>query len=372
MKHTISGNAIKVCQACCILSLLLVNGCSGQSTKNLAPKENGVDRGWFESVAEMKGDPVEEIQLFERSFIDDSFLVNVASYPNLKKLRLAYVNVTDDGLRHLRDLKDLKEIEFHGLAKVTGRGLMWLKGLPNVEKLNLSQMPVTDEGIRNLESWKNLKHVALTSTRVSDSSLGIIGQMENVEVLGVAGTIISDAGFLNIRKHEKLHTLYVPEHFSNQGLENIRAFKGLVNLVLDYSSVDDQGLIHLGSLDRLERISLRQTRIEGWGLKELPKSIRSLDLSDTKVSDEALQSIKKITALRALNLSYTHAGGQSVSYVKDIRTLEELHLSKCKGVTDKEIEYLSGLNNLTILDLSGTSVSNACIKHLSGLADLNS
>jgi Leucine-rich repeat (LRR) protein len=104
------------------------------------------------------------------------------------------------------------------------------------------------------------------------------------------------------------------------------------------------------------------------------KSLQSLDLSSTQVTDEGLKSIKDLPCLQTLILvscdSVTSAG------LKGVKRLLSLNLSRSKdwnspgGVTDANLEGLKDLHSLETLDLTGNRVGDEGLNHLRGLRSL--
>lgn len=68
----------------------------------------------------------------------------------VKKLSLADTQVTDEGLKKIRDLSGLTSLDLAN-TQVTDEGLKELEGLKNLEKLDLTNTQVTDEGVNDLQ-----------------------------------------------------------------------------------------------------------------------------------------------------------------------------------------------------------------------------
>jgi hypothetical protein len=85
-------------------------------------------------------------------------------------LNLARTKVTDDGLKAVEPLTNLRRLHLEN-TKITDAGLAHLKGLTNLEYLNLYGTPVTDAGLANLEGLKNLKALYLWQTKVTPAGV---------------------------------------------------------------------------------------------------------------------------------------------------------------------------------------------------------
>lgn|GEM_PF-7129303 len=63
---------------------------------------------------------------------------------------LGRTEITDTGLKHLREMAKLKAIELVG-NELTGEGLVDLERMTNLKELKLHKTKVTDAGVADLE-----------------------------------------------------------------------------------------------------------------------------------------------------------------------------------------------------------------------------
>ena len=90
-------------------------------------------------------------------------------------LNLARTNVTDDGLKALEPLKNLRRLHLEN-TKVTDAGLAHVKDLTNLEYLNLYATQITDSGLSQLEGLKNLRSLYLWQTKVTPEGVDKLKQ----------------------------------------------------------------------------------------------------------------------------------------------------------------------------------------------------
>jgi hypothetical protein len=102
------------------------------------------------------GDHIEDTQLSELQPVSQQVAV----------LNLARTKVTDDGLKAVQGLKNLRRLHLEN-TKIGDGGLAHLKDLSNLEYLNLYGTQVTDSGLSQLEGLKNLKSLYLWQTKVT-------------------------------------------------------------------------------------------------------------------------------------------------------------------------------------------------------------
>lgn len=103
--------------------------------------------------------------------IDDAQLADLAPVAEqVAALNLARTKVTDDGLKAVEPLKNLRKLHLEN-TKIGDAGLTHLKGLTNLEYLNLYGTQVTDSGLPELEGLKNLKALYLWQTKVTPAGV---------------------------------------------------------------------------------------------------------------------------------------------------------------------------------------------------------
>lgn len=103
--------------------------------------------------------------------VDDAQLAALAPVSTqVASLNLARTKVTDDGLKALEPLKNLRKLHLEN-TKIGDAGLTHLKGLTNLEYLNLYGTQVTDSGLSQLEGLKDLKALYLWQTKVTPAGV---------------------------------------------------------------------------------------------------------------------------------------------------------------------------------------------------------
>jgi hypothetical protein len=114
------------------------------------------DTNLVEVDLNLVGDKVENTQLALLMPLDQQLAV----------LNLARTKVTDDGLKSVEGLTNLRKLHLEN-TKIGDEGLTHLKNLSNLEYLNLYATQVTDSGLKNLEGLKKLKSLYLWQTKVT-------------------------------------------------------------------------------------------------------------------------------------------------------------------------------------------------------------
>jgi hypothetical protein len=114
------------------------------------------DTNLVEVDLNLAGDHVQDSQLELLSPLDQQVAV----------LNLGRTKVTDDGLKAVEGLKNLRKLHLEN-THIGDAGLSHLKSLTTLEYLNLYGTQVTDSGLSELEGLKNLKSLYLWQTKVT-------------------------------------------------------------------------------------------------------------------------------------------------------------------------------------------------------------
>ncbi len=91
--------------------------------------------------------------------------------------------------------------------------------------------------------------------------------------------------------------------------------------------------------------------------------LKTLNLTNTVVSDKGLAYLKGLPALESLYLDATRVTDAGLPGLTKLRGLRELHLSRNK-ITDVGADQLTQLHKLELLNLSNTNVSEESVKRL--------
>lgn len=134
---------------------------------------------------------------------------------------------------------------------------------------------------------------------------------------------------------------------SSKDLVHLKALRDVDELKLSFTKIDDAALANIAHLDKLEILSLLDTKVTGPGLIHLAKlkNLRILYLGKTSISDDGLAQLAGLTSLEMLFLEQTK-------------------------ITDEGLKHLGELKKLNYLDISGTEVTDAAVPHLAKLAGL--
>jgi hypothetical protein len=111
---------------------------------------------------------------------------------NLESVSLGSLkNVGDRTVQALERLPLLNELSL-GRTAVSDTGLSQLN--PHLVSLNLFDDRITDDGVKSLERLLNLKTLNLTGTHVSDRGLSSIARLPKLETIFLGRTNVTESG----------------------------------------------------------------------------------------------------------------------------------------------------------------------------------
>jgi internalin A len=276
----------------------------------------------------------------EKSAISDAAYPHFAQLKNLRRLRAPFTNTSDAGLKALADATQLELLDFRDC---TG---------------------VSDEGILALEKLTKLRSFKVWGPRITDRCLPAVGGWTNLVSLGFQDTHVGGTEALSALT--KLQDLDVfRSHFNDTGLQAIAGASGIKTLKLRDCRVTPAGLKTLGGFANLERLDLSESKADDSTLaaiSALPKLV-DLDLWASRVSDDGLQNLVKLPLKNLVLDDIYDVTDFGMVHVGQIKSLETLSLVKT-GVTDEGLRDLEGLENLRVLQLDNTTVSKKAVEAL--------
>lgn len=135
---------------------------------------------------------LEELYL-RGTLVDNESCTLIASFPKLRKLRLARTQVSDVGLESLSVIKTLEDLDLSEISVITNAGMDHLAKLTSLKKLNLWRVQVSDEGILKLATLTRLESLNLDNSPMSNGGLPVLKNMNSLVFLHLGSTQLTDA-----------------------------------------------------------------------------------------------------------------------------------------------------------------------------------
>ena len=133
--------------------------------------------------------------------------------------------------------------------------------------------------------------------RDPESIFGQIEQLNDVVIIGLDSSHITDAGLSHLSRMNQLEILSISrcKNISSFGMVHLKGLTRLKELSLWRTDVDDAGLPHLRNLVNLDHLDLAETRITDNGLKELIHftKLKELDITSTNVTRAGVRRLSR-------------------------------------------------------------------------------
>lgn len=113
-----------------------------------------------QGVLALKGMKLTRLKLRDLPMVDDYGLEALDDLPELKRLELHELSVSDTGLEHLEALKSLEVLDIWFISQMTDATVDVIAKLPNLKELSIKETGVTDAAIDKLLAMPSLKSLA--------------------------------------------------------------------------------------------------------------------------------------------------------------------------------------------------------------------
>jgi Leucine-rich repeat (LRR) protein len=172
-----------------------------------------------------------------------------------------------------------------------------MKSLSHITGLHLNGSKVTDAGLAPLEGLDNIGHINLEGTAVTDAGIAHLRNMTHLQMLIVTNSKVTDVGVASLKKslpHLHVTNLSRAEANSEQAITDAGGIR--------YSDADG----------RLTEIRFAQRKLDDAALQRLRKelevwksTLRSIDLTNSAITDAGLEALTGLTGLQKLTLTGT-------------------------------------------------------------------
>lgn len=263
-------------------------------------------------------------------------------------------------------------------------------------RINLTKSKIKNEDLRHLIFYPGFDALVLDQTNVSDEGLMFIGEMSNLESVGLFDALVSDTGLKSLLRLSKLEQLNIAcnpgclpsglrpapaakvrrNQITDRGLGYLTELSSLCSLNLKATRVTDDGLLkYIPQLSKLQDLSLAYLDISDRSLLALESLawLESINLRHTAITNDAIVNLVngKAHSLRQLNLSNTAINDVALAECLPGSQLKKLLLIDT-GITDNACKECADCAWLADLRLDLTDITDDGVRHLANCAHLQS
>jgi hypothetical protein len=283
----------------------------------------------------------------------------------LRRVRAITAYRIDDaaGIAHIGEFQEVKELTLWGTVPLSESSIDALTSLTRVEQLMLGHANFTDEHlVRWFSRRPPLKGLSLVRSAISQRGLYELSRLATLEAVILTGTTLTDADFRDLKSLPNLHTFCISE-----GALGARAGDWVAGGMprLRYLSID-QTLVsadfwrRLAECTELEAVLVEDCSLTSEALRFVSQApnIVELRLDRSHIDADGLEHIGLMPKLRRLScercIGLTDSG---VSHLGSLAALEDLDLDECSGLTDACVPALDGIPNLKSLSLPPEAIT---------------
>jgi len=296
----------------------------------------------------------------------DPFLKSLKYFKNLEELDLGQSAIKS--LRRLRKLKHLKKLVLPVMERNIG-DLSFLGELENLEVLSMAGIRYDPIGIEPEEiidispllKLKKLRELNISTTFIKD--IRVLGKLTTLESLTTGGNNVVSLdtikGLVNLKKLE-----FRSDHEKNRNLDGLSEMKALRSLKLSGLSVEDsdQDPEFPASL-----YGLHELQLDKWVATNMEAFVPMRQLTRLQIRQAPnMKDLSRIDALPHLqHLTIYFSPIEDISLLANLKNLQTLVLTHCNI---KDVSPLSQLSKLKSVDLTGTKVEDISpLDKISGL-----
>jgi hypothetical protein len=139
---------------------------------------------------------------------------------------LAYGNLTDEGVSHIRDLPRLQQLHVH-FTPASGPKAGALGTMPSVWYLSLVATRTNDASLAELRGLNYLRMLNLSETAVTDAGLHELATLAGLESVDLTDTGVTEAGLADLRRCRRLSSLRISFIPGDDGIASLKQFPAL-------------------------------------------------------------------------------------------------------------------------------------------------
>ena len=228
--------------------------------------------------------------------------------------------------------------------------------LRNVKMLSFEDVPLNAERFSNISEMKQLVSLTFRRTGCGNDALGYVASFPQLRRIELKEASVTDAGLRQLAKLSLLERFYVEVNAGDEGFVCLENMSNLVDLQIENTPVTDRSLVHLAAATGLRRLTLHSSKIDGSGLHHLRccKQLSYLDFMGSPIHT-GLHSLVELPKLHFVNLSQTLITDDALFPLGGSKSLVSLSLFDTQ-ITDSGLQMLE---SILTLDNAQTNQSEA-------------
>jgi hypothetical protein len=235
--------------------------------------------GTAELVAITKSCRLRWLTFDQCTFEENTSLTELAKLAQLKELSFnGCHNITDEVASGLQGAKGIEAILFSRCA-ITDSTVMKVATLPNLRRLEVHWIPITNASVKALARSQSLTELSLWVTKVGDEELDALARLPNLQKLDLSLSSVTDTGAAKLASSKSLSQLHLGyTSVGDEGIKSLASLKTLQILHLERTKTTDGAVSDLASLPNLRELSVVRTKLTELGLMKLKAALPNCNI----------------------------------------------------------------------------------------------
>jgi len=236
----------------------------------------------FQAIAQLHG--LKELILYNHCHgLDDAALASLSKLSNLETLGTDGIQVTDEGLKQLAHLKNLREAKFFhtsfGAKGFTGVGFGALAACPRLEHLTVAGISMGDEGFAAIATITQLKELRTWHTYQTAAAFEQIASMPNLQTLYLGQRLPHGPGH--------------PPSLTEATIPVLARIKTLQWLTLTEGRFSAGPLAQLKALPNLKKLVISECEITPEDVEQVRKDLPNVKVEFKPITEEQRAKVEK-------------------------------------------------------------------------------
>lgn len=208
-----------------------------------------------------------------------------------------------------------------------------------------------------------------------DDQMPLVARLTGLRTLSLASAEVTPQSLSLLTSLSRLEQLYAPDKTSDAAMAEIVKMQSLKILDIGPSRMTDEGLRSLGKLTSLEVLELYgNAGMTDAGLKALAqlRSLRHMRLGqEGAFTDRGMEYLAAMPALKVLWLDTPHVGDGGMRQLSKSRSLERLCVHWLDKITGRGVAYLKDMPQLKGLDVNSARLTDADLVNFGAMPNLD-
>lgn len=256
-------------------------------------------------------------------------------------LRIERSYISDEALRYLEKMQELKHLTLNNTTGYTAKGLLPLLSLPKLNYMQMDSEMTSDETLRVLTKLNGLESLLLDgSTKVTDASVPLILTMKKLNAVQLDNTGLSSKGVQRLCANKRLEDLGLNGvKLDTESFKAISRVDSLNRLFLRAVPITSEQLRLLTRLKKLNFLAINADGITHNDLRTLAgfPALTQLELNSLSAGVSVSEGLKGWKG-STLNLRYSDIKADELESLARLKNLHSLYLEHCKNLDDKPVE----------------------------------